>query len=387
MQYIHVHPCSSVEKPSLTTLASTLKSSGGEIDGNRLAPDRIRVSYGTALVLGLKQGRQEVPPTTAYLLWDEGCQGACSFCPRANGRCADDHLSRITWPMVAWPDVLTGLGKTPRPFRRICLQTGWHPDAGIALPPMISGLLGLAVPVSLTLHPAQHGLVEGFLAAGLDHVGIGLDAGSPRTYAAAKRRDWEVDWPAVRELARRFGPRIEVHMIFGLGDTEQEFLATLDDLLEAGADVSLFAFTPLPEPPTIAGVNDKKALQNKNVFPDGDHQAADRLRGPALPSHAPHLAAYRRIQAFRFLRRSGVLTYARTTFDPFTGQLISFGFPRSTWEKALADGEAFRTAGCAGCNRPFYNERPQGPMYNFPRPLTAAEVAQAMALLAVQEPG
>jgi biotin synthase-related radical SAM superfamily protein len=47
------------------------------------------------------------------------------------------------------------------------------------------------------------------------------------------------------------------------------------------------------------------------------------------------------------------------------------------------DGEAFCTAGCPGCNRPFYNERPGGPMYNYPRPLTPAEVEAACSEVAL----
>jgi biotin synthase len=43
-------------------------------------------------------------------------------------------------------------------------------------------------------------------------------------------------------------------------------------------------------------------------------------------------------------------------------------------------GEAFRTSGCPDCNRPFYNEQPGGPLYNYPRPLAAGE-----ALRAIQE--
>ncbi len=46
---------------------------------------KIRVSYGTAIVLGLLEARQDVAPTTAYLLFDNGCIGSCSFCSRANG--------------------------------------------------------------------------------------------------------------------------------------------------------------------------------------------------------------------------------------------------------------------------------------------------------------
>jgi len=41
-------------------------------------------------------------------------------------------------------------------------------------------------------------------------------------------------------------------------------------------------------------------------------------------------------------------------------------------------GEPFRTSGCPDCNRPFYNERPSGPLYNYPRPLTTEEAARAI---------
>jgi biotin synthase-related radical SAM superfamily protein len=41
-------------------------------------------------------------------------------------------------------------------------------------------------------------------------------------------------------------------------------------------------------------------------------------------------------------------------------------------------GEPFQTSGCPDCNRPFYNEQPGGPLYNYPRPLTAGEVARAI---------
>ena len=47
----------------------------------------------------------------------------------------------------------------------------------------------------------------------------------------------------------------------------------------------------------------------------------------------------------------------------------------------LGDGVAFQTSGCPDCNRPFYNERPGGPLYNYARQLTQDEVKDALALL------
>jgi biotin synthase-related radical SAM superfamily protein len=61
--------------------------------------------------------------------------------------------------------------------------------------------------------------------------------------------------------------------------------------------------------------------------------------------------------------------------------LISFGRPDLA--RTLADGVAFQTSGCPDCNRPFYNERPGGPLYNYPRPLTPAEASKAITELAL----
>jgi biotin synthase-related radical SAM superfamily protein len=49
----------------------------------------------------------------------------------------------------------------------------------------------------------------------------------------------------------------------------------------------------------------------------------------------------------------------------------------------LADGVAFQTSGCPDCNRPFYNERPGGPMYNYPEPLTSQQIKAAIEELSV----
>jgi len=42
-------------------------------------------------------------------------------------------------------------------------------------------------------------------------------------------------------------------------------------------------------------------------------------------------------------------------------------------EEALELGSPFQTSGCPGCNRPYYNEKPSGPIYNYPRSLTREE--------------
>jgi biotin synthase len=57
---------------------------------------------------------------------------------------------------------------------------------------------------------------------------------------------------------------------------------------------------------------------------------------------------------------------------------ISLNIDKDLLREALSSGVAFQVTGCKGCNRPFYNERPRGPMYNYPRRLTEEEVLRAI---------
>lgn len=315
-------------------------------------PTTIRVSLGTALGLGLKAGRQEVAPTTAYLLWDEGCRGACSFCPRAGGNASSDKLSRVAWPKWPWQEVVERLFERRNFFRRICLQTSWHDSAAIVLPTCIESLQSVKLPLSLTLHPAQAHLVDELLALGLDHIGIGLDAATATTYALHKQRSWLEDWPLVDAVLKKHGPRIEIHLIFGLGDTEREFLATVEAIMSRGGQVALFAFTP------------QSVSQAERV----------------LLLRPPDLSAWRRVQVFRYLRAIKAITWDMCRFDG-ADRLVSFGLSAEELIRYLVDGTAFQTAGCPDCNRPYYNERPGGILYNFPRPLNRQEVIKAISEL------
>ena len=56
------------------------------------------------------------------------------------------------------------------------------------------------------------------------------------------------------------------------------------------------------------------------------------------------------------------------------GRLLGLGAPLPTL------GEPFQTSGCPDCNRPFYNEQPAGPLYNYPWPLSPAEAERALAV-------
>ena len=304
---------------------------------------KIRVSYGTAIVLGLVTARQDVAPTTAYLLYDNGCIGRCSFCSRANGNQKSEKLSRVVWPEYEFEKVLERLTVEPRPFRRICLQTGYNPANTETIKSLAKRLITSGISTSMTLSPSQTSLAQDMLAMGLDHVGIGLDAASEESYREHKRKDWQHDWPALQQLLRLAGGRIEVHLIFGLGDSEETFAGRIHAIVAAGGKVSLFALTPINT------------------------------------GSAPDLGAYRRIQAFRFLCENRRISLNGCSF--VEGRLTGFGLSGEALKEALGSGDAFRTSGCGDCNRPYYNERPGQVFFNYPRALSASEFSQAVAAM------
>jgi len=62
-------------------------------------------------------------------------------------------------------------------------------------------------------------------------------------------------------------------------------------------------------------------------------------------------------------------------------RLIEYGVNKSILNNEVKTGVPFLTSGCPSCNRPFYNEKPRGPLYNFPRSLSAEEISQIKNLL------
>lgn len=300
---------------------------------------KIRLSYGTAIVLGLLNARQDVAPTTAYLLFDRGCIGQCSFCSRANGNERSKKLSRIIWPEFELEQVIKKLTTPPLPFARICLQTGYNPKHETELKTLAEKFINTGIATSVALSPSQTQLARELLNLGLDHVGIGLDAASHKTYAEHKKKNWQHDWPAICELLKLNGNRIEVHLIYGLGDSEETFCHRVQEIVDSGGSISLFALTP--------------------------------VNG----GEAPEVSEYRRVQAFRFLCENHKIRFEDCKFRD--GRLIALSLANEELIAALENGNAFRTSGCGNCNRPYYNERPGQTFFNYPRTLSAEEFAAA----------
>ena len=63
--------------------------------------------------------------------------------------------------------------------------------------------------------------------------------------------------------------------------------------------------------------------------------------------------------------------------------MTDFGLSVERLRETIRGGVPFVTSGCPSCNRPFYNESPSGPLYNFPCPPKKEEIDQIVEELLV----
>jgi biotin synthase len=325
-----------------------------------LAPGASRtvgVSAGTAAVLGLHRLRQTDAPTTAYLMVGEHCVRNCAFCAQARQSTSRAHyLSRVVWPLYPLDAVVTAVAQAfeRHDIQRCCLQVTAAAGCFFETVNLVDRLRSSSdIPISASIVVSGLEEARALVEHGVDRVTLALDAACDRVYREAKGGGWRrfLDW--LQEAAACFPGRIGTHLIVGLGESEREMALMLQKMIDWQVGIGLFAFTP--------------------------------VRGTAWGERpAPRLAAYRRIQAARYLMALGVCRAESLSFSS-SGQITSYGLSAGRLRDLLRNGRAFETAGCAGCNRPYYNERPGGLMYNYPRPLTAVEAAVAMTATGLGE--
>ncbi len=307
----------------------------------------IRVSSGTASVLGLLDARLDAPPTTAYLMVGGRCRLGCAFCAQAKDSTASaGALSRVNWP--AWEEdlVLTAVeeayagGKIERCCLQVTVDTGY-----LERVKEIATRIGRQVPLGASVVADAHHAGE-LLESGLERVGLSLDAVNEESYRMVKGGNLPAALSVIEEAAGRFPGRIVTHVMAGLGESEEEMVRMIAQLEEWAVTTALFAFTPIP--------------------------------GTAMEHEPPPpMASYRRIQVAHYLIKQAL---ARVDDFDYSSQeeIVSFGLSDHELRAVLSDGKAFETSGCPGCNRPYYNEPPSGPVYNYPRTLAGDEVRTAM---------
>jgi len=311
-------------------------------------PEKIRVSTGSAIVLSLLRGRLDAKPTTIYLLTyrAEKCSANCGFCPQAKtSKSRADMLSRVTWPPFPTSKVLSGIEHVAKTgaIKRVCIQA-------LNYPTVFNDILNFAreirsrarVPISVSCQPLNREKMKKLAAAGVDRISIALDAATEEVFDRVKGKlaggpyVWKKQRESLKEAVRIFGEGfVSTHLIVGLGETEKENVQTIQWCVDFGVYPGLFAFTPIPGTP----------LEN---------------------NPQPSLSHYRRMQIAHYLITLRKTRCENMIFDG-DGCLIDFGVSKEQLWQVVRTGAPFVTSGCPGCNRPYYNERPRGPLYNFPR--------------------
>ncbi len=310
-----------------------------------------RVSLGTAHVLGLSDAPLDAAPTTAYLMLGERCIGDCAFCSQArSSQGRDGMLSRVVWPPFAQDDVCQACAAAHArgAIKRACFQVTMGPDA---IERTLAAVQRLAahssVPICASVMPRNLDDVAALLGAGAERVTIALDAATDSVYRQVKSGSYARVEALLEAAAAAHPGHVGTHLIVGLGESERDMAERIQWALDRGIMVALFAFTP--------------------------------VRGTAMADvPPPPLATYRRLQAARWLMVHGHMRAEQLAYDR-DGRITALGLPADQLALLLADGEAFRTSGCPDCNRPYYNERPGGVMYNYPRPLTPEEARRELA--------
>jgi biotin synthase-related radical SAM superfamily protein len=328
-------------------------------------PEKIRVSLGSAIVLGLLKGKLGAMPATAYLLtYRRGkCTANCGFCPQARGSHGRaEMLSRVSWPVFQTRHVLNGIENAVRDDRikRVCFQALNYPEVFVHLLALVKAIHSkVKVPISISCQPLNLENMQRLAEAGTERIGIPLDAATNELFEKVKGRSaggpyvWEEQFRLLSEAVDIFGKgKVSTHLIVGLGETEREMAQIIQRCVDMGVLPALFAFTPIP-----------------GTILENDPQ-------PPVPK-------YRRVQLARHLIFRRLTAYGKMHFTE-EDCVSDFGVDKEILIKIIQTGAPFLTSGCPNCNRPYYNEKPSGPIYNYPSSLTEKGTSQILQELRIR---
>lgn len=303
------------------------------------------VSYGSAVELGLSAGTLDAHPTTLYLFAREnGCMGHCAFCPQSQGSSVQ-RISRVEWlvyPLAAIRHKMASRGR----LQRICLQCSDEPSVRRHLADLVGELSSSGLPISVSTAPITPQLIGDLRDAGAERLTIPMDCAREDFFVGVKGRPMTDYWTALSHAVKVFGMgKVGTHLIVGLGESERDLVLLMSRLFRAGVCPSLFAFTP--------------------------------VRGTPMEGRSqPDPRSYRRLQLVRHLMASMGAAADDFEFDGRDGSIRRFLFPKEKLESAISQGKVFMTQGCPGCNRPYFNERVSGPIFNYPIKLGPSELSK-----------
>lgn len=325
------------------------------------SPETVRLSTAAAMTLGFKPGKffrnARLGCINLLMEYDQGCKANCLYCGQAR-EIADGpdckSLIRVKWPSYPLSAVIKATRKAAErdhSIQRVCISTLTSSNVPQDLVKIVSKVkAGTGLKVSTLITPTSFNKkdLESIRAAGAENTTIAIDTATSELFDQLRGKGargphrWKHYINGIDEAVAVGGNgpyTVGVHLIIGLGETEEEAVHFIQACYDRGARVHLFSF--YPERGT----------------------SVERWRQPPIEQ-------YRRVQLARFLIDRDKSQFEKMKFK--AGRLIDFGAPTSEIAAIIRKGTAFMTTGCTGCNRPYANETPtqamQGLLRNYPFP-------------------
>ncbi|MGC9575857.1 MAG: radical SAM protein [Desulfobacterota bacterium U4-17] len=321
------------------------------------SPEFLRISLAAAMTLGMKTGsfyrNARLECINLLMTYGEGCAANCAYCglQRARqGTYDKKSFIRVDWPVVSLEEIISR-SKTNPQVKRICLSMITNgkavKDSEIILQRLHQELPG--IPLSLLCTPTllrrEH--LERYRAIPVDRLGIAVDGATPEIFDKFRGKGvrgphrWEKYWELFQEALEIFGQdHVGIHLIVGLGETEEQMIRLMDRIRKQGGSTHLFSFFPEP--------------------------------GSQLKEHPqPPAGQYRRCQLARYLIDQDLAEARDFSFNE-KGQIVSFGLSPVELERVIASGLPFMTSGCPGpdgkavCTRPYGDCAPGEDIRSFP---------------------
>jgi len=327
------------------------------VNTSEQSPSYAKMSQASAISLGLMGGRMyrgAVNRCVNLLVhYPEGCAANCIYCGLARkrpGSFREKSFIHVEWPLYSMTDIVEAINRAPSYVRRTCISMITNGKCRSHTIEMTKRLKSeTSLPISILISPTileRQDLVE-MKRAGTDKIGVAIDLATPELFDRYRGKGvggphrWNKYWEILDEGLEIFGrSNVGVHLMAGMGETEEELVCLMDRIWNRGIVNHLFSF-----------------------FAEKASILADRPQ-PPWPS-------YLRIQLARYLIEEGVSSYRDMSFDA-GGRIMGFGIDSSRLEDIISPGTPFMTTGCLGsdgevaCNRPFGNCLPDVKQWNYP---------------------
>jgi len=320
-------------------------------------PEHVRMSLASAMVLGLKKGRffrdAKLHCINVLLTYNDGCKANCAYCGLARKREGDYHdknFIRVAWLVYSVDEIISHIKNKENEIKRFCISMITRKrvidDTIVILKKLREKLPD--IPVSILVSPTimKKEDVTALKSAGADKIGIAIDCATPAIFDRFRGKQvsgphlWDKYWRIFGESVDIFGKdNVGVHLIVGMGETEEEMIKVIQRVRDMGGNTHLFSF-----------------------YPERNSRLQDRPQ--------PSLGNFRRIQLGRYLIDNDITKVENFKFKD--GRLLSYGINELELNDIINTGKPFMTSGCTGkdgevaCNRPYGDSRPGDDIRSYP---------------------